>query len=314
MAARRLIPLALALGVASVLFLTLGARGSWSFVLGYRGQKLAALLIVGAAIAVSTVIFQTISGNRILTPSIMGFDALFVLLQTGLVFSLGGFGLAALSAEARFGLELLLLLAAALLLFGTLLGGRRQDIHRMILTGIIFGVMFRSVASFLQRMIDPNEFAVVQSASFARFTTIPTELLAISGVLCVAALAAAWAMRHRLDVLALGRDAAVSLGLPHRATVLAALTLTAVLVSVSTALVGPVTFFGLLVAALAHRITGDHRHAVLMPAAALLAGLVLVAGQTLVERVLDLSTTLSVVVEFAGGIVFLLLILREPKR
>ena len=311
---RRLALLALGLVVVCALFLTLGARGGWGFVLSFRGKKLAALLVVGCAIAVATVLFQTVSGNRILTPSIMGFDALFVLLQTSLVFTLGGLGLSTLSAEARFGIELALLMVAALALFGTLLGGRRQDIHRMVLTGIIFGVLFRSLASFMQRMIDPNEFAVVQGSSFARFNTVETDLLALSAGLSVAALAAAWRLRHRLDVIALGRDHAISLGVDHRRSVLLILCVVAVLVSVSTALVGPVTFFGLLVTALAHLVMRSHRHAVLLPASALIAAIVLVGGQTVVERVLDLTTTLSVVVEFAGGLVFLLLVLRGPAR
>ena len=294
--------------------MTIGARGDWGFVLSFRGAKLLALLVVGASMAVATVLFQTISGNRILTPSIMGFDALFVLLQTGLVFAFGGFGLSSMPAEARFGLELALLLGAALLLFGTLLGGRRQDLHRMILVRIIFGVLFRSLASFMQRLIDPNEYAVVQSASYARFNAVETDLLAIAGVLTAGALIAAWRLRHRLDVMALGRDHAVSLGVNDRRTLFATLGIVAVLVSVSTALVGPVTFFGLLVASLAHSLMRDHRHGVLMPAAALIAGIVLVFGQTLIERVFEFATTLSVAVEFTGGLVFLFLVLRGTAR
>ena len=42
------------------------------------------MLLVGYAIAVSTVLFQTITDNRILTPSIMGFDSLYRLIQTSL--------------------------------------------------------------------------------------------------------------------------------------------------------------------------------------------------------------------------------------
>ncbi|WP_246849579.1 iron chelate uptake ABC transporter family permease subunit [Rubellimicrobium arenae] len=310
----RFLWLGLGLLLASALFLTLGARGDWGFVLMLRGTRLLALLVVGAAMAVATVLFQTLSGNRILTPSVMGFDALFVLLQTMLAVTLGGFGLASLPAQIRFGLELALLLAAALALFGTLLGQSRPDLHRMILTGLIFGVLFRSLAGFLQRLIDPNDFAIVQSAAFARFNAIPADLLALSTVLTLAALGAAWSLRHRLDVMALGRDHAVSLGVDHRRTLLLALVVVAVLVSVSTALVGPVTFFGLLVAALAQLVLRDHRHAVLLPGAALVAGIVLVAGQTLVERVFHLSITLAVAVEFAGGLLFLALVLRSPAR
>ncbi|SDE82159.1 iron chelate uptake ABC transporter family permease subunit [Limimaricola pyoseonensis] len=308
----RLVWIAAALALACAAFLGLGLRGDPGFALSLRAPRLAALLLVGAAIGCATVMFQTIAGNRILTPSIMGFDALFGLLQTGLVFALGGFGVATMAPQLRFALEAGLLMGGALLLFGTLLGGRRVDLHRMILTGIVCGVLFRSLSGFVARMIDPNEYAIVQGSSFARFNAVPIELIAIAALLSLLALAVAWRLRHRLDVMALGRDHAVSLGVDHRRTLMLALATIAALVSVSTALVGPVTFFGLLVSALAHLAMRDHRHAVLMPAAALIAGLVLVAGQTVIERLLGWSLTLSVIVEFAGGLLFLVLILRRP--
>ncbi len=311
---KRLLALGLVLTLLCAAFLTLGARGDWGFVLAYRGTKLAALLLVGVAVAVATVLFQTVSGNRILTPSIMGFDALFVLLQTSLVFALGGVGAAALPAALRFSLEFGLLLGGALLLFGTLLGSGRTDLHRMVLTGIILGVLFRSLAGFLQRLIDPNDFVVVQASSFASFGAVDGDLLGLAAGLSTLALLGTWSLRHRLDVLALGRDHAISLGVDHRRSVLLVLVLVAALVSVSTALVGPVTFFGLLVSALAHLVMRTHRHASLLPAAALVAGIVLVGGQFVVERLLGLAATLSVVVEFLGGLAFLYLVLRRPVR
>lgn len=311
---KRLATLLVLLLALCAAFLTLGARGDWGFVLAWRGTRLAALLVVGAAIATATVLFQTVSGNRILTPSVMGFDALFVLLQTGLVFALGGVGAAALPALLRFGLEFGLLMGAALLLFGTLLGSARQDLHRMVLTGLILGVLFRSLSGFLQRLIDPNDFVVAQASSFASFGAIDSQLLALAAFLSAAAGLGAWRMRHRLDVLALGRDPAIGLGLDHARSVLLVLVLVAALVSASTALVGPVTFFGLLVTALADRLMRTHRHALLLPAAALIAGIALVGGQLVVERLLGLTATLGVVVEFLGGLAFLVLVLRERAR
>jgi len=314
MAERRLIWLAFGLIVAVLIFMTWGARGNWGFVLAFRGTKLLALLVVSAAIAVSTVLFQTITANRILTPSIMGFDALFLLFQAGLVFVLGGFGVTQLPSGLRFGMEFALLMGAALLLFGTLIGAARHDIHRLVLTGIIFGVLFRSLTSFIERLIDPNEFAVVQSSSFASFNSFDADLLRYCVPLCVLGIAAAWHYRRELDVIALGRDHAINLGLNHKRAVLIILIIIALLVSVSTALAGPVTFFGLLVASLAHLIVRSHRHALLLPAASLCAGTVLVGGQAITERVLSLSVPLSVAVEFLGGLVFLTLILRGTQR
>jgi len=88
----------------------------------------------------------------------------------------------------------------------------------------------------------------------------------------------------------------------------------AVLVSVSTALVGPVTFFGLLVATLAHSLVSNSKHRYVLPAAILLGIIALVGGQTLLERVFAFDTALSIIIEFLGGIVFIALVLRRSAR
>lgn len=301
-----------------VLFMTLNARGSWEFILWFRGTKLLGIMLVAIAVSVATVLFQTLTRNRILTPSLMGFDSLYMLLQTALVFSLGGFGFAQLSQQFSFFVSFLVMMAASLALFGTLLGrstdGGNKDLHRLLLTGIILGVLFRSFSSFLMRIIDPNDFVVAAASNIAQFSRVNSELLGVSALLVGASLAVTWRYRHQLDVMALGRDVAVNLGVDYKKRLYGVLVVVACLVSVSTALVGPISFFGLLVSNLAYQITPTYRHAILLPTAALLAGIVLIGGQVILEQLLSFSTPLSVVVEFLGGLTFLLLILRGSKR
>ncbi|MFN3273838.1 MAG: iron chelate uptake ABC transporter family permease subunit [Paracoccus sp. (in: a-proteobacteria)] len=307
--------LALLLAGLSALWMWQGlGAGNRGFILGLRATKLAALVVVGVAVGVATVLFQTVAANRVLTPSIMGFDALYVLLQTGLIAGLGTSGFVGLPQGGKFLAEIAVMAVLACLLFGTLLLRGARDVPRMILTGVILGVLFRSVAGFLGRVMDPNEFAVVQAVSFASFNRVEAGLIPIAMAVTAAAVGLAWRMSARLDVLALGRDAAVSLGLRHQAVVLAVLALVAVLVSVSTALVGPVAFFGLIVAGLAHGLMRCAAHAVLLPAAGLIAACLLVGGQWLFERQLGQAATLSVVVEFAGGLFFLYLLLKGRIR
>lgn len=301
------------------LFQGLG-EGNRAFVLHLRAIKLGALLTVAAAVGVSTLLFQTVAANRVLTPSIMGFDALYVLLQTALVAGLGIAGFAAIPDLPKFLLEVAAMCALAILLFGTLLGRGTRDIGRTILTGVILGVMFRSAAGLLARLIDPNEYAVVQAASTVSFTRANAALLPIGAGLTAAAVGMALWLAPRLDVLALGRDTAVSLGLRHGRMVVVTLGLVALLVSVATALVGPLSvfgspaFFGLVIAGLAHGLVRGHRHAALLPAAALIAANILVIGQMLFEHLLGQQAALSVVIEFAGGLFFLYLLLKGRIR
>ncbi len=306
--------LALAALATMLGFMVLGAKAPWSFLLPFRGEKLAALVLIAVSVSTSTVLFQTITFNRILTPAIMGFDALYVMLLTLAVFFLGGQSVVQLPPVGVFLVTCATLTLASLALFGTLLGQTRGDIFRMVLTGIIFGYLFRSLTSFIQRMIDPNEYAVIQIGSYARFNTIETDLLLIAAPVTLAALTAVWSMRRSLDVISLGTEAAISLGENPKRRQLQALALIAVLVSVATAFVGPVVFLGLLVASLAHVIRPTPHHATLLPVAALISIIVLVGGQTVLERVLGLATPLSVVIDLLGGAVFLILVLKGAAR
>ncbi|MDO9405494.1 MAG: iron chelate uptake ABC transporter family permease subunit [Polaromonas sp.] len=295
-------------------FMTIGANGQWDFVLPFRGLKLAALLLVAYAIAVSTVLFQTITHNRILTPSIMGFDALYVLIQTALVFTLGLERTNLIDVRLKFGFEVLLMVSLAWLLFRWLFSGAVRSLHLMMLVGIVFGILFRSLTSFMVRVIDPNEFLVLQDRLFASFNTVQQQLLFVATVTVLAVSVAAWRIAHTFDVIALGRELAINLGLNYQKLVMRLLVLIAILVSVATALVGPVTFFGLLVANLAYQIMGSDKHRLVLPAAVLLGCIFLVGGQVILERVFSFNSALSVVVEFLGGLMFIALLLRKVSR
>ncbi|MDP2782228.1 iron chelate uptake ABC transporter family permease subunit [Devosia sp.] len=309
-----LIALAVLTLLSIVCFMTLGAKGSWSFVLSFRGKKLLGLILVAYAISVSTVLFQTVANNRILTPSIMGFDALYVLIKTGLVFFFGIGALVAVDPQIQFVLQVAVMVVFALLLFRWLFLGEERSLHLLVLVGIVFGILFRSISNLLQRMLDPGAFNVLQDSMYASFATTDATLLAISCVIVLAVSLVAWRILPAFDVLSLGRAQAINLGVNYQRTVVTILVLIAVLVSVSTALVGPITFFGLLVATLAHSLVGNSRHIYVLPASVLLAVICLVGGQTLLERAFAFDTALSIIIEFLGGIVFIFLVLRRSAR
>jgi iron complex transport system permease protein len=297
-----------------VLFMTLGAKGSWSFVLSFRGKKLLGLLLVAYSVAISTVLFQTATNNRILTPSIMGFDALYVLIKTGVVFFFGIGALVSIDTQVQFLFEVAIMVVFALLLFRWLFLGEERSLHLLVLVGIVFGILFRSISNLMQRMLDPGAFNVLQDTMYASFSTTDPTLLGISCIIVAVVSVIGFRIMHTYDVLTLGRAQAINLGVDYKRTVVTILVLIAILVSVSTALVGPITFFGLLVATLAHSLVGNSKHRYVLPAAALLAIICLVGGQTVLERVFEFDTALSIIIEFLGGIVFIFLVLRRSAR
>lgn len=300
--------------VLVVIFMTINSRGNWDFVLPFRGRKIAAIAVVGTAIAVSTVVFQTITGNRILTPSIMGFDSLYMLVQTIAVFTIGGTQLLQTDAKLRFLIDVIVMVALSGLLYWWLFIKANRTLHLLVLIGIIFGTLFRSFTSLLQRMIDPTEFAILQDAGFASFNSVDPTLVGISAGI-VAAVCLVVAYRNRiLDAMILGRAPAISIGVNYHREVMIVLAITAVLVSVSTSLVGPITFFGLLVAHLAYHTIGTSAHRYTIPAAALYSVIFLLGGQLILEHVFNFNSSLSVMVEFAGGLLFIILLLKGSTK
>lgn len=205
------------------------------------------------------------------------------------------------------------MLLASLWLFSTL-GGSRQSLTRMMLVGVVFSVLFRSLNNLLQQMIDPNAFAIVQGVSFAQFTSVKGELLWFGVALALASAVWIYQKSSQLDLLLLGRDRAISLGVDYPRFSKQILLCCALLVSVATALVGPILFLGLLVCAITHLISPRLHHQVRVPMVFLIGAITLVGGQFLFEQVLHLRAVVSVVIEFIGGIVFIGLMLHQRKK
>ncbi len=296
------------------LFLFFELKGNVGYILPRRAIKVAAMLLVAVAVGVSTLLFQTVTANRILTPSIMGFDALYILVQTALAFTLGAAAVVTAPPTLQFGVEVLLMVAFSALLYRWMFTGATRSLHLLLLVGVILGSLFRGLSSLLQRLMEPSEFIILQDLFFASFNNVEPALLGVSAVIVAAVCTLVWRARHTLDVLALGRDVAINVGVDHRKVVMRVLLGCSLLVAVSTALVGPVTFFGLLVVSLGYQLCRGFSHAWLLPIVVLIGAVALVGGQLLLEQVFGFSTALSVVIEFAGGILFLCLLLKGSLR
>lgn len=295
------------------LYLFHNLNGSFDYALPRRAIKVLAMVLTGLAISYATVVFQTITHNRILTPSIMGLDSLYLLIQTLAIFFLGSDHITIVNKQVNFILSVAAMVMFALLLYQFLFKKGQQPIYFLLLVGIIVGTFFQSISTFLQVLIDPNEFLVVQDKMFASFNNVNGDLVWLSLLLIGIIIAIGWRAIPYLDVLSLGRETAINLGVPYDKIVKQMLVIAAILISISTALVGPITFFGLIVANLSYQFFRTYKHSVLISGAAAMSIIALVGGQWVVERVFTFSTTLSVIINFIGGIYFIYLLLKESR-
>ena len=310
-----LLSLTALLAVLSMLgFMTLNVQSDWSFIIPYRGSRLLGMLLVAITMGLSTVVFQTITHNRILTPSLMGFDVLYVLVSSLALVLWGTEYGTSWPIELRFTLEVAVMVAIALLLFRLLFTDSVRGLHMLILLGMVGGLLFRELADLALRVFDPSEFSIQQGSGMANFNRINLQLLWVGllGVGVCSVLLFRW--RRHLDVLSLGRDVAINLGVPYTKIVTQLMLVISVLVSISTALVGPMLFFGLLVANLAYWLTGSHQHRWTLPASVLAGIVCLVGGQVLFEHILSSSLPLAMVIELCGGVLFIALLLRGVKQ
>lgn len=297
--------------VAVVCFLFLFIEGSFEFAFERRLTVLGTMVIVAFTQAVGTVVFQTITHNRILTPSIMGFDSVYILTQTLLVAVFGGSVLAATDGMPKLITQTLLMVCFTMLLFGWLFSGRAGSLHVLLLVGVVLGLAFRSLSDFLQRLLSPAEYDVLSARLFGRLTSAEVAYLPLAGAVCLIAGVIVWRRRYRLDALLLGRDAATNLGIAYKRELAVLLLLISLLIAMSTALAGPMTFFGFVTAMLAYQMSGTHRHVIVLPMAFLIGLLTLVGGQFILEHVFYASGMLTVVIEFLGGAIFLVHLLRK---
>lgn len=298
---------------AAALFLFYKMGNNWEFALRLRGVKVATILVVSCCVAYSSVAFQTLTNNRILTPSIMGFESVYLLLQTVVVFIYGDQTFRVLSSLDNFLLSVLVMIGFAFLLYLLIYKRGKDNLYLLLLVGIILGTLFNSLSSFMQLLIDPNDYFIVQGKMFASFNKINRDLLWPSAIVLVLILIAGFRMTKYLDVLALGRDQAINLGVNYNRVVQLFLVMIAILVSVSTALVGPITFLGLLVTNLTYELFKTHKHEVIIAACCLVTAVTLLAGQFVMERVLNLSTPVSAIINLVGGVYFMYLLLRVRK-
>lgn len=299
------------LSIVAYLFVNIGSN--WSYALTRRGGEILAIILTGGAIGYSTLVFQTITNNRILTPSIIGLDSLYLLIQTVVIFLFGSSTLAVMDSQFNFVVSVGLMILFAGVLYKVLFKREGQNIYFLLLIGLIFGILFDSIASFMQVLIDPNEFLVVQDRMFASINNVNRELLFIATLSMLVVIGYSARFFKYLDILSLGRDHAVNLGVDYDYVVKRLLLVVAVLVSVATALIGPITFLGLLVVNLAYEFLKTYRHRYLIAGSVLISITALAAGQLIVKEVFTFSTTLSVIVNFIGGIYFIYLLLKENR-
>jgi iron complex transport system permease protein len=275
-----------------------------------RTAQLVAMLMSSILIAFSALAFQTTTNNRILTPSSLGFDSIYAVTQTLLVSSLGFISIFFTNTYLNFLLTTLVMIVIVLVMYSLVLRKNKNNIVLLLLIGIIISSLASSVSNVIQAMMSDDEFYSVQAITNVSITNINGAL--VYGVIPVMLVTIILLFRpHKTyDVMALGEEHATNLGVTYARTSKYILILVALAVAVSTALVGPLSFLGLLAVNLAREMSKRYEHKHLFIFSALIAIIFLFFGQALVE-VTGYRTTVTTLISLIGGGYMIYLLLRK---
>lgn len=284
-----------------------------SFIPVVRRRMFAIVSMVIAAVcqSLSTVAFQSITNNKVITPSLLGFEALYSTINTSTMFFFGASTFISLTGVGSFLFQVVAMVMMCLLLYGWLLSGKYGDLQLMLLVGVIIGTGLRSLSSFMRRLLAPSEFDILQARMFGSVNNADPSYFPIAIPIVIIAALILFTYSKKLNVLSLGKAVGTSLGVNHQFGVIFTLILVSVLMSISTALVGPLTFFGFLVATLTYQAASTYDHRYIFPMALAIGFLIITGAYFFMYHVFNAQGVVSIIIEMFGGITFLIVLLRK---
>lgn len=301
--------------LVAALFMTVGVKFEnqrfFEYSMKIRTPKLIAMMITAYAIGSAAIIFQSIINNTIVTPCLLGMDALYTMIHTILVFILGSGSLLVVNPNYSFMIDLVIMGVTAIVIYSYLFKKTKHNVLYVLLIGTVLTSLFSSIQSTLTRIMDPNEYDTLLTTLVASFSNVNSEIMILSIiVLSVVAFALRKELRI-LDVLTLGKEQAINLGVDYDTSIRKLLLGVTLYIAVATAMVGPLAFLGLIIANLSRQLLQTYRHTQLIGGSILFGMIILIGGQLIVEKVFVYAIPVSVFITLFGGIYFLYLLLRR---
>lgn len=314
---RKLMFMLLLVALAGAAYMLVGVNFEnqklFTYAMKIRTPKLIAMLITAFAIGGASIVFQSIINNTIVTPCLLGMNSLYTLIHTAIVFFAGSGSLLARNANAAFAADLLLMGVVATVVYSYLFKKTRHNVLYVLLIGTVLSSFFSSIQTTLTRVMDPNEYDSLLSTLVASFSNINSEIILFSVVVLAVVIFVLRKDLALLNVITLGKDQAVNLGVDYDRTIRRLLLGVTLCIAVATAMVGPISFLGLIIANLSRQLLKTFRHGQLILGSALFGMIVLVGGQLIVEQVFTYAIPVSVFITVGGGIYFLYLLLTNRR-
>lgn len=281
----------------------------FQYVLSLRIPTLVVMLIASFAIGSASIIFQSIINNRIVTPCLLGMNSMYTLVHTAVVFVVGSGSVIATNSNLSFAVDLIVMSVAATFVYSYMFQKTGNNVLYVLLIGTVLSSFFGSIQSTMIRVMDPNEYDTLLTTLVADFNNVNVEVIGFSLTLLVLLVIFLWKDLKLLDVITLGKDQAINLGVDYDRTVRKLLLGVVLCIAIATAMVGPISFLGLIIANLARQLLKTHKHSHLIIGSALMGMLAIIAGQIVSQHIFSYAVPISTFITIGGGIYFLYLLL-----
>ena len=291
----------------------LGNPRLFAYAMKIRTPKLIVMLITAFAIGGASIVFQSVIHNTIVTPCLLGMNSLYTLIHTAVVFFLGSSSAIAASPNLSFAVDVVLMGITATVIYSWIFKKTKHNVLYVLLVGTVLTSFFGSIQTTLTRVMDPNEYDTLLSTLVASFSNINSEIILFAVLLLAGVTFAIRKELMLLDVLTLGKAQAINLGVDYDRSIRRLLLGVTLAIAVATAVVGPISFMGLIIANLSRQLLKTYRHSQLVLGSVLFGMIILVAGQVIVEHVYTYSIPISVFITVGGGIYFLFLLLTKRR-
>ena len=279
------------------------------YILSLRIPTLAVMLIAAFAIGSASIIFQSIINNRIVTPCLLGMNSMYTLVHTAVIFLAGSGSVFATNSNLSFAVDLIVMAVAATFIYSFMFKKTGNNVLYVLLIGTVLSSFFGSIQATMIRVMDPNEYDALLTTLVADFSNVNVEVIVFAAVLLVGLAIFLRKDLMLLDVITLGKDQAINLGVDYDRTIRRLLLGVVLCIAVATAMVGPISFLGLIIANLARQLLKTHKHSQLITGSALMGMLAIIAGQLVSQHVFSYAVPISTFITIGGGIYFLYLLL-----
>lgn len=281
----------------------------FQYILSLRIPTLVVMLIASFAIGSASIIFQSIINNRIVTPCLLGMNSMYTLVHTAVVFAVGSSSVIATNTNISFAVDLIVMGITATFIYSYMFKKTGNNVLYVLLIGTVLSSFFGSIQSTMIRVMDPDEYDTLLTTLVADFNNVNSEVIIFSLVLLVALTVFLWKDLKLLDVITLGKDQSINLGVDYDRVIRKLMLGVVLCIAIATAMVGPISFLGLIIANLARQLLRTHKHSHLIVGSALMGMLAIIGGQLISQHVFSYAVPISTFVTIGGGIYFLYLLL-----